>query len=156
MRVIVIPILWARQILYHDSPRLSIDVIRVLSSNLDEEIILHRHMRCFYVFQTPLARIMSVRAEGVHIDAITGMKYSESADLHCAWFEEREHSSQTVDSPHKEPVLRTFGVVFHVGPHKLLSKHSICRWFEAPWRPCGMTVMMNRLCSAVCARVSVL
>ena len=33
-----------------------------------------------------------------------------------------------------------FDVLFDVSLNKPLNKHSNCRWFEAPWRPCDVTV----------------
>ena len=39
-------------------------------------------------------------------------------------------------------LLRSFGVVFVVCLNKLLNKQLMCRWFETPWRPRDITVMV--------------
>ena len=47
-----------------------------------------------------------------------------------------------VNSPHKGPVKRSFGVFFNLRLNKRLSKHSWGRWFEATsrslWRHCNV------------------
>ena len=44
--------------------------------------------------------------------------------------------------PHKGPVMWSFDIYFVVSPNKLLIKQLICRWFEMPWRSCGVSVML--------------
>ena len=43
-----------------------------------------------------------------------------------------------VDSPHKWPVMQSFGVFFHVNLNKLLNKQSSCQWFEIQWWSCDI------------------
>ena len=47
---------------------------------------------------------------------------------------------ESLDFPHKGPAIRNFDVVC---PIKLFNRQSGCRWFENPWRPCNVTVMMS-------------
>ena len=51
------------------------------------------------------------------------------------------------DSPHKGPVLCSFGKFFAVGLTKQLNKQSSFRWFKMQYRPCGINVMGTTSCS---------
>ena len=46
-----------------------------------------------------------------------------------------------VDPPHNLSVMRDFDIFFIVSLKTLLRKYSICRWSEAPWSSCHVTVL---------------
>ena len=48
-----------------------------------------------------------------------------------------------VDSHHKGPVMRSFGVSFNVSLNKLLNKQSRGRWIEKSWLSFDVTVMCS-------------
>ena len=61
--------------------------------------------------------------------------------LHLLAFDEWNHQSR-VDSPHKGPLMRSFGDFFVVGRKELLRKQSSCHEFEMPWYSHDITSMI--------------
>ena len=45
---------------------------------------------------------------------------------------------------HKEPVMWSFEILFVINLNELLDKQSSCWWFETPWHPCDIAVMMRQ------------
>ena len=58
------------------------------------------------------------------------------------WYGNTFHIAGPVDSPHKGPVMWSFGVFFVVNLNKLLNKQVICQWLEMPWCSCNASVMI--------------
>ena len=52
---------------------------------------------------------------------------------------------QVIDvlSSQMESYVWSFDVFFVVSLYKVLNKHHSLRWFESPWRSCGVTVMLQ-------------
>ena len=54
-----------------------------------------------------------------------------------------------LNSAHKGPVTRGFGVFLYVRLNKRLNSQWICRWFYPPWLSCNITVMLSAFPGAV-------
>ena len=61
------------------------------------------------------------------------------------WPLAREIHPSPMDSPHKEPVMRTFDVSFDISMNNLLNEESSCLWFDTPWHPRDATVTFSAL-----------
>ena len=79
---------------------------------------------------------MSMCLTWIHDDVI------KRKHIPCCWPFVKGIRRSPLDSPHKGPVTRSFGVFFDLRLNKLLSKQSRRRWFGTPsrslWRHCNV------------------
>ena len=79
----------------------------------------HVHTIYWWFYDAAILQNMMTSSDG-NIFRIAGPLWGES----------------TCGFPSQRPVTRSFDVFFDLCLNKRLSKHSTCRWFEAPWSSC--------------------
>ena len=84
---------------------------------------------------------------GIHRHSVVSLTKASYAVLCCfLCFFFKANPPVALQRP---PIMWSFDDLFVTGLKKSLNKHSICRWFETPWRSCVATVM-KYICCYVC------